>query len=236
MHAACSRVPSAAASCCTPPPLFDHHLRLLQRIKISPFKHSSAVSVEALAIPVSQGFPGSMYSVPVLNLASRSLSSFATNSGPLSERIYSGIPRNNITSTSASITPSSQAFLPHGPPRIRQNIRRSASASAGFFRRASSRSQSHNSTRGSPALVAATPPSIVQPQPRQARCTAYFQPPRHHIRYTQSCLPASHHLPTAPNPPNPFARTHWPCSDRLGQQHLRRSADRGRASCPSPLP
>src|ERR1700684_646289 len=49
-----------------------------------------------------------MYSVPLPTLASHSLSSFATNSGPLSERMFSGIPRNSITSASASIT----SYLP----------------------------------------------------------------------------------------------------------------------------
>jgi two-component system cell cycle sensor histidine kinase/response regulator CckA len=49
-----------------------------------------------------------MYSVPVPSFASQPRNSFATNSGPLSERMYSGIPRYSITSANASIT----SYLP----------------------------------------------------------------------------------------------------------------------------
>jgi len=46
----------------------------------------------------------SMYSAPVPMFANHVRSSLATNSGPLSERMFSGLPRPNITSVSASIT------------------------------------------------------------------------------------------------------------------------------------
>jgi len=45
-----------------------------------------------------------MYNVPVPRLANHFRNSRATNSGPLSERKYSGIPRTTITSASVSIT------------------------------------------------------------------------------------------------------------------------------------
>src|SRR5579863_1817680 len=52
-----------------------------------------------------------MYSVPVPTFASHFRSSSATNSGPLFERMFSGIPRYSITSASALITSYLPSFL-----------------------------------------------------------------------------------------------------------------------------
>ena len=52
-----------------------------------------------------------MYSAPVPTFASHFRSSSATNSGPSSERMFSGTPRNSITSASASITSNLPSLL-----------------------------------------------------------------------------------------------------------------------------
>jgi hypothetical protein len=56
-----------------------------------------------------------MYSVPVPTFANHFRSSSTTNSGPLSERMFSGIPRYSVTSASASITSYLSSFLILGP-------------------------------------------------------------------------------------------------------------------------
>src|SRR5271155_1400802 len=66
-----------------------------------------------------------MYSVSMPTLPSHALSSLATNSGPLSERMCSGIPRNSITSARASITsylPSLLATRIARPSRVYSSI------------------------------------------------------------------------------------------------------------------
>lgn len=70
------------------------------------FKHSSRnLPLKLSQRPFSQGLLGSMYNVPVPSLLNHFRSSRATNSGPLSERRYSAIPRTSMTSACVSITP-----------------------------------------------------------------------------------------------------------------------------------
>src|SRR6266404_32263 len=91
-------------------PALDHDLGLLQRIKdLSVQALIPEFSVEAFAVAVLPGTSRlNVQRPPVPSSPSHCLTSFATNSGTLSERRCSGTPRESITSASASIT----SYLP----------------------------------------------------------------------------------------------------------------------------
>ena len=108
-QAACGRARCAAFSCCSPPATF--------RSPPEPPKGVKDLSIQLLVLQLSV----KALTVAVLprtswldiqrapTFASHSLNSFATNSGPLTERMFSAIPRNSITSARASIS----SYLPN---------------------------------------------------------------------------------------------------------------------------
>src|SRR5512137_926720 len=91
------------------PPLLDHDLCLLQRIEnLSIQAFVPQLSVETFTVPVFPGTsrfnvqrPGAQLRQPLPQLLGH-------EPGPLSERMFSGIPRNSITSANTSIT----SYLP----------------------------------------------------------------------------------------------------------------------------
>ena len=87
------------------PPAFGQDLHLLQRVKdLSVQELISELRIEALAVAVLPGTSG--FDIERLCTSIRKPFSqvFATNSGPLSDRICSGRPFITMTSASASIT------------------------------------------------------------------------------------------------------------------------------------
>jgi hypothetical protein len=179
-----------------------------------------------------------MYSVPVPTFASRCLSSCATNSRPLSERMFSGILRNSITSARASITSYLPSLLATRMTDSPSFIHRSASASAAFFRHASSRSQSRSSKRDSHAPAAAelmthhsattacgAGVSAAPSAPRDARCAV-----------PDLCQPTITLQKRRNSPVSAATVFTGQCSDRFGQRPFVNPLDRGIALCSSPLP
>ncbi len=63
------------------------------------------LAIEALTVPVLHGEPGAMYWICVPTLLTHLRSAFEIISGPLSQRMFSGMPCRHIASASASITP-----------------------------------------------------------------------------------------------------------------------------------
>lgn len=112
-----------------------------------------------------------MYNVPVPSFASHCRNSFATNSGPLSERIFSGVPRPELRSLRTS-----PVFSPRGSPDSPACIHRSASTCEWFFRRGSFRSRNR-----SPNVIRTFRPqpharAVVQPQtPARPLFLLHFQ-------------------------------------------------------------
>ena len=83
------------------PPLLDHDPCFLQRVEDLPIQaFLPQLPIEALAVPVLPRTAG----LDIQGISSQSRSYRATHSGPLPERIESGIPRHSIPSDSVSIT------------------------------------------------------------------------------------------------------------------------------------
>ncbi len=149
--------------------------------------------------------------------------------------------RHSITSASVSITSWLPNRLgPRGSPGTPACIRRSASATAASFRRASWRSRSHSSTRDS--LV----PAAAERTTRRSATTVLgafcfcgtFSPSRRQIRCTRSlptCHPASRNSGDPPVAVAPVLTAQ--VDDRSRQCILVGSVDHLElALCPSPLP
>ena len=76
-----------------PPPLFDEHFRLLQRVEDLPLQDFFAQRpVEAFVVAILPRLPGSIYSVFTSTRSSHSRTTLAVNSGPLSDRRLAGGP------------------------------------------------------------------------------------------------------------------------------------------------
>ena len=104
-------------------------LASLRLYKISSFKHLSlSLRLKGSQNPFSHGDPGSMLRFLVPRVVSHSRRTFATISGPLSERMWTGIPLIGMASASVSMTPMALMFLAHGWPSTCRYTHRSASS------------------------------------------------------------------------------------------------------------
>ena len=87
------------------PPLLDQHGRLRQRVEDLPVQQLvPELAVEALVVaPFSHGLPGSIKSISTPTRPNHRRTSFAVNSGPLSDLRYSGGPcRTNRSASTHS--------------------------------------------------------------------------------------------------------------------------------------
>ena len=98
----------AVSGCCIPPAIAQSRSGPPATSRRSPavtsfIRHSSRnFPLKLSQYPFSHGLPGSMYNVPVPRFPSHWRNFWATNSGPLSDRMCSGIPRHSITSDNVS--------------------------------------------------------------------------------------------------------------------------------------
>ena len=93
------------------PPLFDQNLSFAQAVE--DFTVEQLIPEPPLELSqylFSQGLPGSMQAVLAPTAAIQSLAAWATNSGPLSERMKRGAPRRMNRSVRASITSTEFSF------------------------------------------------------------------------------------------------------------------------------
>ena len=171
---------------------------------------------------------GEGYSVPVPRFANQLAQLFGMNSGPLSDRICSGIPRHNITSD--NVNDLLAAHPPIHPDRqIPACTHRARSAAAAFSPRAFWHMKSC-ATRGS-----ALRPQSTQEPSATAVLAAYFQPSRRQIRCTRPCpLPSPHSEQRCDCGSHIVLQSQG--NDRSGQSILVHPMNRLVSLCPSPLP
>ena len=128
---ACSPATNAAVPCCSALSILRHHLGLLQRIEdLAIQAFISQLAVEAFTVPVLPGT--ARLDVQRLRAHRRQPlpQSSAMNSGPLSERMCSGIPCTSITSASVSIRSNCSTAVPPASPDTSACTRQSGSAAA----------------------------------------------------------------------------------------------------------
>jgi hypothetical protein len=188
LKAACRSAPSAAVPCCIPPATFPS-----ESVPPSASKRSFRVKnssrnfpLKLSQYPFSHRLPGSMYNILVPSFPSQFRNSPAIYSGPLSERMCSGIPRTNITSAKPLDYLQTPQSPRHATPSTPAYTRRSAPRCAVLVHRASWLSQSRSSTHDLPApgavgytnhhatttaLVAAVCAAPSAPRVGQIRCT-----------------------------------------------------------------
>ena len=182
-----------------------------------------------------------MYSVPVPTLASHVRSSSATNSGPLSDPMfYSGFLDTASHPLALRSLRTFPVFAPPESPNTPLCIRRSASASAAFCRRASSRSRNHSSTHDS--LVPAAAEGTIH-LPTTASLAAFVsaalsnpRAPRYPLHAILPYMPAAIRQQSG-DPPIAVAPV---CAGQRHDLSRRRifiaSINHLVALCPSPLP
>jgi hypothetical protein len=182
------------------PPL-DHDLCFLQRMEnLSIQAFVPKPPMEAFAVAIPQRTSWLEVQGPMPAFGNHCLSSFATNSELLSERMFSGIARSSITSARAQSLHTSRAFLLHGGADSSSCIHRLASTSVAFFRSASSRSRNRNSRHSSLDPVAAECTNHHSATASSGAFVSAALSATREARYavTDLCQRASRHAATAP--------------------------------------